>query len=209
MAGELIDRIGSGIGGVITLYKVSKELAPYLMHGVKIVNERNVINFDVHNNRASYRFWVCGTSLTGVVEHVVGKIKESVEYKIILPDTTPCTASRAQLLDMQKRTKPSDDAMLVEDQVESAEKIATALYNFFDKHNIDIGEHIKLYNGVMYQNITIYDDIAYISFYDATGIGNNNITLRCHGVKNPLYRRINTLFENMWKAGTVPSQILP
>jgi hypothetical protein len=99
--------------------------------------------------------------------------------------------------------------MLVEDQVGYAKKTGGALYEYFDKHTINISEHLRLYSGVMYQNITIYDDTAYISFYDATGIGNKNITLRCHGIKKPLYKRIKKLFENMWSAGTAPSKILP
>jgi hypothetical protein len=54
----------------------------------------------------------------------------------------------------------------------------------------------------MYQNITIFDDTAYISFYDATGVGRHNITVLARGEKNYLYGQAMKLFFAMWDAGT-------
>jgi hypothetical protein len=54
----------------------------------------------------------------------------------------------------------------------------------------------------MYQNITILDKTAFISFYDAKGIGDENLTIRCRrrekGREKTLYERIEQFFDIMW-----------
>jgi hypothetical protein len=203
MAGNVISGIVGGVQTAITIADILKKIVPHLIKDVDVINQRIDIPFDDHNAVVQKRYWVCGTTLDAVSQFVLGKIlaKHIPDYRIILPDTTANTASRAQLKDMNKRTNPTTGSQSLPDQVKAAKAAYKDMSAILMAHPVkDIRDHLRRYNGVMYQNITIYDDIAYVSFYDASGIGAKNITLCCQKEKTPLFSRIEGFFEDMWKA---------
>ena len=138
---------------------------------------RKLIHWQPYNENASNRFWACGTSLIGVSER--GLIQSFInkrlkDIKILLPNIKECFSSFQQLYLYDKL----EESELVVNQVYAANESYKRLYAIIDrsaKGNTE--DYIRLYSRIMYSNITIFDDDAFISFYDSTGIGDNNTTL--------------------------------
>jgi len=62
--------------------------------------------------------------------------------------------------------------------------------------------HLRRYGGIMYSNITVLDDDAFIAFYDSRGVGEDNITLQFNRSSHPAgYDRVVKEFERMWSGG--------
>jgi hypothetical protein len=118
------------------------------------------------------------------------------------PSSCPCpkTASRVQLEEYDKLRKDGESpSQLYTDQAEEAGKMYDTLKEILKGKGIAIKDRLRLYRGIMFQNITILDDHAFISFYDARGIGNDNITIYCNGKKNKRFmEQIKELFTDMW-----------
>jgi hypothetical protein len=138
---------------------------------------------------AQKRLWVCGTSLVpignGLVKAAIENENE-IDCKIILPDVSDAdAASYKQLLEYDQKGD------LGIGQIQTAQTIYTKLQHFGS-------EHIRLYKGILYQNITLIDDTMFISFYDASGIGDKLITINCTGASGQFKKKIETLFTDMW-----------
>jgi hypothetical protein len=72
-----------------------------------------------------------------------------------------------------------------------------------NKRGIPLKDHLRLYPGIMFKNITIIDDHAFISFYDSTEYGDKNITILCGKQNKALMKRIGGLFTDMWKRAKI------
>ena len=59
----------------------------------------------------------------------------------------------------------------------------------------------KQYGGIMYANITIFDDDAFIAFYNCTGVGDSNLTVHFNRSTNSAgYKFVEDEFLRMWNA---------
>jgi hypothetical protein len=164
----------------------------------------DIIDWDAFNNRVSSMYWACGTSLAPINDRsLIDKfIKRNVtNIKILLPHTDPRCCSCLQLLEYNRVHKVG----------RKQEEDADSCYNSLVK-NIEmqinrgrlsghIGRYLRRYHGTMYSNITISEKEAFISFYDQTGSGDENITLHASKILNTIgYERIKRDFLNMWNA---------
>lgn len=159
---------------------------------------REEIYWPQYNKAVSYRFWACGTSLIGAFER--GLIPEYLnkgvkDIKVILPSADSFYASYEQL-------EKYDQAHfgLVDSQIDLAKKC-------FDKFetlvpllgNSGAPRVLKKYGGIMYSNITIFDDDAFIAFYDSTGKGDASFALHFNkNVNKTGYALVEAEFLRMW-----------
>lgn len=163
--------------------------------------KRQQIHWIPYNNTIQTRYWASGTSLVGVAERNLIQVfynKGVKDIKIILPATARCLSSFNQLDQYNKLVT----TQLVNNQVEEAEvsykKLLLCLNHISNGRERDF---IRLYSGIMYSNITIFDDDAFIAFYDRTGVGDNGITIHFNRKLNKLgYHRVEEEFMNMWDA---------
>jgi hypothetical protein len=147
------------------------------------------------------KYWVAGTSLVGVAERAVIEDldrKGVKDIKLILPAIERHLSSFIQLDQYDKLVATP----LVNNQVkvagESYKKLLACVKLITNGKELD---HIRLYSGIMYSNITIFDDDAFIAFYDSTGVGDNNITLHFNQLESEVgYRRIEEEFMKMWNS---------
>ncbi|GEM_PF-187410 len=169
-------------------------------HGPKdheIYLSRKEIHWSLYNEKVASRFWACGTSLIGVFERgLIQKYanKGVKDIKIILPSTDVSHISFEQL---EKYDQLS--VGLIENQVNLA-KVAYQKFESIVLADMEISEILKKYSGIMFSNITIFDDDAFISFYDQTGVGDTNITLHFNkSVNRTGYSLVESEFLRMWK----------
>ena len=115
-----------------------------------------------------------------------------------MPATESHLSSFHQLDQYNKLTT----TQLVNNQVEAAEESYKKLLACFKPiANGRENDYIRLYNGIIYSNITIFDDDAFIAFYDSSGSGDNNITFHFNRHESEDgYRRIEEEFVKMWRA---------
>lgn len=144
-------------------------------------------------------FWAVGTSLVGVAErHFVESFlkKGGIDIRIILPDVEGSTLSLHQLKEYDKNSP------MVSRQVGAARSSYTKLLKKIRKvHAGDVGRYLRSYPGILYSNITIFDDDAFISFYDSVGLGDANLTVHFNRQTNTAgFDRVKEEFERMWKS---------
>jgi 8-oxo-dGTP diphosphatase len=167
----------------------------------KLYLHRSDIHWKSYNEKVSSRFWACGTSLIGVSEkRLVTRFfdKGIKDVRLLLPSIEQCHLSFHQLDQYDKL----ENKELVYNQVEAAKKSYKRLCDCLKKSpGIKEKDFIRTYTGIMYANITVYDDDAIISFYDSTGSGDNNISLQFDRTRNERgYQRVVDEFSRMWNA---------
>lgn len=177
-------------------YKISKDiLERWKRKSQSIYLKRTEIDWGPYNRKIRNLYWVCGTSLIAVAEHLLNSLidGEVENIKIILPNTQAGCPSYNQLREFNKaHTSPAVD------QIELANETYEKIAKTFESRGKTVTEHLRQYSGIMYSNITIYDEDAFISFYDRTGIGDKNITLHLHGEKAKGYKLVKDSFKEMW-----------
>ena len=169
----------------------------------KLYLNRGDIHWKSFNDKVSYRYWACGTSLIGVIEkkliqrYLAAGIRD---IKVILPNTDNFYSSYEQLEQFNKL--PNRD--LVANQVEEARASFERLKARIQSYVKQTEEYLRKYGGTMYSNITIFDDDAFISFYDCTGVGSSNFTLHFSKSTNEQgYHLVEEEFLRMWNAESV------
>jgi len=170
-------------------------------NSVKIYLKRQSIHWISYNDRIHARYWASGTSLIGVAERNLIQsfyAKGVRDIKVILPATERYKSSFNQLDQYDKLVT----SQLVTNQVGAADKVYKKLLLCIKPlANGREQDFIRLYSGIMYANITIFDDDAFIALYDRTGIGDNSITIHFNKKINELgYQRVEEEFMNMWNA---------
>jgi 8-oxo-dGTP pyrophosphatase MutT (NUDIX family) len=162
---------------------------------------RQAIHWGPLNDQVKQRFWVAGTSLVGVVERdLVATLYERGvrDIKVLLPSTDVDTLSYRQLhlFDAQ----PTGN--LVYSQVDAARRSMDKLTQRISGLP-EAGEHgfLRPYNGIMYYNIAVFDDDAFVAFYDTTGLGDNAPTVHFNARTSPDgYKLAIDEFQRMWRA---------
>jgi hypothetical protein len=182
---------------VIAVLKGITELAgaaaPFFPAPARVFESRFDVSFTKYNGRIDRKFLVCGTSLQPVVENVAKRLagREDLDYRILFPDFNEGTASRAQLKSYNGKGNAAD-------QVALARGAYHTLYNALYSKNGPPKNHLRLYQGIMFHNITVID---YTAFYDMRGAGNENITIRCRRPANKkLAAKMEALFDAAWSA---------
>lgn len=180
------------------IYDIVKDFFGQHMIGAPSVYlKRTEIDWKPFNDNVRFRYWACGTSLIPIADHVLVPLldKEIKDIKIVLPNTKKGFTSYFQLKEFDRtQTGP------VGGQINLAKATYDRIADTFEQRNITIKDHLRKYSGIMYSNITIYDEDALISFYDTTGIGDKNITMKFHGMETEGYRLVKNEFERMWSA---------
>ena len=159
---------------------------------------RKEVHWPQYNEKVSRRFWACGTSLIGVFERELIRkyFNNGVrDIKILLPNTDNPYLSYEQL---EKYNRV--ESGLVGNQVDLA-KVAFEMFETITLSGMEKSEFLKKYSGIMFSNITIFDDDAFISFYDYRGIGDSNFTLHFDRNLNKIgYDLVESEFLRMWNA---------
>ncbi|MCG6889283.1 MAG: NUDIX domain-containing protein [Gammaproteobacteria bacterium] len=152
----------------------------------------------LYNEGVVERYWAAGTSLAGVVEQdLIDRYRSQGidDIRIILPNTGPDTIAYHQLHQFDIRPVTNT----VHNQVDMARASHHELSNLLGayEHN-----YLRKYAGIMYFNITILDDDAFLSPYGTTGPGDSNLTLHFNSHTNlEGYRYVENEFLRMWDAG--------
>jgi hypothetical protein len=179
-----------------SLFKRKKKLKVNAL----VLDSRSRINWAEYNDTVEKRYWVCGNTLMTVPEQIVDHIyteKRIHECRIILSDYRDNTTSKQQLMDYTGAV-PKNQAAVASD-------VYTILTTYFKNRDANPWDHVRLYDKIMFQNITIYDDVAFFSPYDQTGIGNNTLTVFCSMKDNKeLFTHIEKLFLDMWELCPCP-----
>lgn len=155
-------------------------------------------HWTLYNEGVVRRYWAAGTSIAGVVEQdLITRYKAQGidDIRIILPNTKPDTIAYHQL--HQFNIQPV--ANQVHNQVDMARESHDELSNLLgaDEHNC-----LRKYAGIMYSNITIFDDDAFLSPCNTTRLGDSNLTLHFNAHANPEgYRYVEDEFLRMWDTG--------
>ena len=165
----------------------------------KLYMQRHRIHWTPYNEGVVRRFWAAGTSLVGVVEQdLITRYKSRGidDIRVILPNTELDTIAHHQL--HQFNMQPAEN--MVHNQVDAArgsyEKLSEQLSTLV---GADEYKYLRKYAGIMYFNITIFDDDAFLSPYNTTGVGNSNLTLHFNSRTAPEgYRLIEDEFIRMW-----------
>ncbi len=159
---------------------------------------REEIHWAQYNARVSKKFWVCGTSLVPFLEKGLMQdylAKGVKDIRVILPHSDRCYASHEQL---EKYDQLGFG--LVDNQVDRAREAyerSKSLAPLFC--NTGATGIFRRYGGIMYSNITIFDQDAFISFYDCTGIGDLNFALHFNESTNKAgYALVEAEFQRMW-----------
>jgi len=177
------------------IYKIVKDLyGDWRRRSVYL--RRTSVNWEKYNKKTQNRYWVCGTSLVGVANNgVIERFLDARVYdlRVVLPETENGNLSRWQLQCFNKiKVGPFEKQVLL------AKMSYQRIKQLFTSYGVVYAEHLRKYTGIMYSNITIYDNDAFISFYDPTGVGDNNITLHFHGRESDEYHCVEELFLQMW-----------
>jgi 8-oxo-dGTP diphosphatase len=196
--------------GLNRLIDVLNTCAPIMRNRSTVWLTRQEIGWDQFNKKVSNRFWACGTSLMGVAERKLGLAHRKLvpeffarglkDIRILLPDTR---ASLPSTLQLKEYNKAADGPVV--SQLHAAKESYKVLKSQISK--LAAGresDYLRTYKGIMYSNITIYDDDAFISFYDSTGLGDNNISLHFNRQGNEEgYERVAKDFERMWSGEAI------
>ncbi|MDR2053194.1 MAG: hypothetical protein LBP80_07255 [Treponema sp.] len=177
--------------------KLERRLEYPLPRETAVYPRRSMVNYQGFQDRVKNRYWVCGTSLNAIREYVLTDVlRNNVEdFKILFPDFHETAPAYTQLREYQKRPE-----QVYGDVVENIKSTYRDIGKMLQGKQLKVSDHLRLYPGIMFQNITIFDDEAFVSFYDATGNGPDNITIYCTGAKDKaLYDRLLWLFSDMWK----------
>lgn len=163
-------------------------------HGLFL--KRQDIHWPTYNEGISYKYWACGTSLVGVIERglIQNYFRKGLkDIKLILPNPDNSYASYEQLEKYNEFGHGYDQIKLAKESFEKCRHCIPA--------GIDhIEDYLRMYGGIMYSNITIFDDRAFIAFYNSTGIGDTNITLCFNrGDNEPGYHLVEEEFLRMWE----------
>jgi hypothetical protein len=163
---------------------------------------RASVLFDDYNTRVKRRYWICGTSLAGVianrlVEKFLKNTEDNVDVKIIVPSTNTGDTSYKQL-----KFYDTEYHIPIDNQVDSAKR---AFLGFKDQvEQAKPGEplpiRLRRYCGPFPFNITIYDKNAYITYYGLDGVGDDGLTM--HFKRWPIaggYNRLVSEFTRMWE----------
>ena len=162
--------------------------------------KREDIHWKPFNDRVQNRFWVCGTSLVGVSERTFLKeyLDRSVDVRMVLPDPHQSYLSYQQLVQFNKFAEhyKGKTAIVVDEQVDLARKVYHILKS---KVPARTEQYLRLYPGIMYSNITLFDDDAIIAYYNDSGVGDNCFSLQFNKKINPSgYRAVEEEFLRMW-----------
>ncbi len=169
--------------------------------------KRSRVPWNAFSERASRRYWVCGTSLQSLVNQDIptGKsllasmIERNIEdMRIILPSTSDTDDNSYRQLHYYDQHYLEQSP---QPQVAMAERVLKAIRSLLNKKN----KCVKVYQGIMFENITIYDDTAIISFYNVTGFGDGNLTLVFEGKDTDGYKYAEAEFKEMWDKSVVPA----
>jgi hypothetical protein len=147
--------------------------------------------------RVKSKYWVCGTSLNAIKEYILNDVLENgvSDFRILFPDFHRTAPAYTQLREYRKRKEQQYG-----DVVKNIKSSYQTIRDILEKRQMNVSDHLRLYPGILFQNITVFDEEAFISFYDATGNGLTNITIYCTSAKDKaLYDRIAYLFGDMWK----------
>lgn len=139
------------------------------------------------DHKCKKRYWACGTSLRQIysssrVQNAHTRLApirsdtRAKDIRLIIPDTTKGLPSLTQLEQYDNhRPRTTSDR-----QVQSAAEVYSNLAEVVKSLEKGTGErfdYLRTYSGIMFSNITIFDDDAVVSFYDSTGVGDTNVTL--------------------------------
>jgi hypothetical protein len=168
---------------------------PKLSKG-SIFLKRQDIPWAALNALCRQHYWVCGTSIQGILSYnVIETVRGNgvSDIKLILPSTESETQALLQL-EAYDTIKPK---RIADVQVASAKSAYKVLLGKFAGSGI--GEHLRRYRGIMFSNITIIDHHAIISFYDDQGVGNDNITLHFTKEDSPNeFKAVVEIFHRLW-----------
>ncbi len=163
------------------------------------LNRRKIV-WDDYNEVCKSRFLACGTSLRQIHERrlVREMHKRGVpDIRLVLPATDVLAASRIQLDQYDRQDPPP----ATDPQAELAERAYERLKAQITALGMKESVCLRRYHGIMFANITVIDDDAFLSFYDSTGVGETNITLHFNRIHNPSgYDRAIEEFDRMWEA---------
>jgi hypothetical protein len=195
----VISVLESTCGIKILLYDLIQQKLSYagdfLNQGlVRSFNERTDVKWRDFDTQTRKRFWACGTTLRQLAEHrdiLSGLIKRNIQIKIILPSTSELENSFRQLREF--------DENLPHDQIESARRCLEMIFSHLSPDE-NQNAKVKLYKGIMYENITIYDNTALVAFYNMTGVGDRSWTLQFEGLGSKGLQYAENEFKRMWKA---------
>jgi hypothetical protein len=178
--------------------KDEKRLEYPLPPETTVYRKRSMVSYKGFQDRVKTRYWVCGASLNAITEYVLNDVLENKveDFKILFPDFHRTAPAYAQLREYRKRKE-----QIYGDVVKNVKSSYNTIKKILQNRRFNVPEYLRLYRGIMFQNITIFDKEAFISFYDATGNGPKNITVYCtEGKDKALYERISWLFCDMWKS---------
>jgi hypothetical protein len=161
--------------------------------------KRARVDWSPLEDNCTSRFWAAGTSLIQVFDRGVAKnmfMRGVRDLKIVLPAPNPQFASCVQLALYGKQ------ASLVCDQIDLAEFSYARLSKLFTELGFrELNEVLRPYTGIIYSNITIFDDDAVVAFYDSVGVGDANVTLLFNKTRNRKgYEWAESQFLHMWDA---------
>jgi len=170
------------------------------------------INWDDYNNSVKECFWVCGSTLQSLVQDegkalrtILGSLKEKILQankpddclRIIFPATRDRPAkdnSRIQLDEFDNYKKLTGTQYdLANKSYEMARKI---LFAECKGTNIDCNNLIKRFSGIMYKNITRYDNNCIVRLYEPVGDG--KLAFKIISTDN-VWDKIKEEFDFMWK----------
>lgn len=167
--------------------------------GTQLHLQRRHVHWPKYGDGVQHRFWACGTSLVAVSEgdQLQKYCKRGVNARIILPNASSEFASYEQLAGYD-----ASSAAPTLNQVELAQRCYERFCSLDElPRERRIEDIVKRYGGIMYANITILDDDAFIAFYDTTGLGDYSFTLQCSRRQDPeSFDRIEAEFLRMWNA---------
>jgi hypothetical protein len=197
---SLADRITKRLFGEGPPEKKAPDRPP---ETARVYPARSMVNFALYGGKIRHTFWVCGTSLKRVHEQFIDTVLagKTTDFKIMLPDPGEKNLSGTQLRKYNKRKEQP-----YVDQVKECQEAYEAFKKALRNHNVPAGDHLRVYPGIMFQNITVFDDQAFISFYDAAGNGADNITIHCGQNDTVLLGRIRNLFADMWENSKVKEE---
>ncbi len=172
-----------------------------------------VTSWTRYNHGTKRRFWVCGTSLMQVAEYeektMIPKFFDRNVYdvRILVSGTAIGSPSRLQLEGYDRRNKgpllPQVD--LAERSFKSLEKQVTKALRSHRQalkksgKSTQMANYLRQHSNIMYSNITLYDNDAFIAFYNSTGVGADNLTLHFTVDENIKgYNRAESEFMLMW-----------
>jgi hypothetical protein len=157
------------------------------------------VPWEKYNDSVKSRYWVCGASLEPVAQNrlIETFVRKGVsDIKVLLPNTDKRFVSYDQL---EKFNQQSPElAPQVNLAINSYKTMLDCVAVSYKGKSDDL---VRTYGGVIYSNITIYDDDAFITFYDCTGKGDRGFTLQFKkNVNKKGFEFVEQEFLRMWTA---------